>query len=173
MKTLRLALVLIPIALLAGCAGYQRGPLPDSKPASVYLEPIQNEAYISGFAPLFQNELRKAILNSRLLILSDDPEDADMIAYIRLRDFDEEPIGFLESDTGQPISARVQISAILSLWDSPLKDVSLVENEVVRVDSAVYSSPQTAFTAPVDQSKPAIARNLAAKTTLEMELKRP
>jgi hypothetical protein len=157
--------------LLAGCAGYQPGPLPDSRVATVFLEPVQNEAYLSGIAPLFQSALHRGILESRLLRPVNSPAEADMIAYVRLRDFEEQPVAFLESDTGQPISARVSLSAVITLWDG--EETLIVEDETVRAEAAVYSSPQTAFSNPIDQTKPAIVRNLARRVLLELELKRP
>jgi len=156
---------------LSGCAGYRTGALPNSKPAKVYLEPIQNEAYISGIISIFQNELRKMILQSRYLILVEDIDAADMSAYIRLTDYTERPVAFLESDTGQAISARVTLSAVLSLTASNGED--LLDDDVLTADYAIYSDPETAFPNPSDQSKPGIARNLAMKLVLEMELNRP
>lgn len=167
----------IPLYLLAillvGCAGYQKGALPDTRSATLYLMPVQNEAYLSGFASLFQSELRRQILASRMLKLVPSPEEADMIAYIRVADFEEQSIGFLESDTGQPISARMSIAGYLTLTETDAAETIIVEEKPFSVNSAVYSSPSTAFTNPVDQSKPSIARNLASKAVLEIELLRP
>ncbi|MGE9290722.1 MAG: LPS assembly lipoprotein LptE [Puniceicoccales bacterium] len=167
--------LLLPLAFLffSGCTGYQRGSLPDAHTASVYLKPVQNEAYLSGIAPLFQSELRQQILDSRTLILADKPEDADMEAYVRLVDYNEEPIGYLETDTGQPISARLSLSALITLSETDSEGDYLLEDSRVSIDTAVYSSPSTAFPNPVDQSKPAMARNLAQKVVLQLELQRP
>lgn len=160
-------------ALIAGCAGYQKGSLPNSETASLYLEPIQNEAYISGVAPLFQSELRRQILSSRLLKLVPTPEEADMVAYIRLLDYEEQPIGYLKSDTGQPISARISVSAQLTLTETDIDETVLIEDMPLTANSAVYSSPSTAFPNPVDQSKPAMVSDLARRVVLELELQRP
>lgn len=172
MKSLTPILAQLLVAvLLAGCAGYQKGSMPNREVATVYLEPVQNEAYISGIAPLFQSALGRGIIESPLLRPADSAESADMVAYVRLSDYEEQPIGYLESDTGQPISARVQLSAIISLWGASGNPI--VEDETIRTDSAVYSAPETAFSNPIDQSKPAIVRSLAKRVVLELELKRP
>tara|TARA_R100000027_G_scaffold61057_1_gene52176 strand:+ start:10467 stop:10991 length:525 start_codon:yes stop_codon:yes gene_type:complete len=174
---MKLSLSIAPFALLVvfmfGCASYQTGSLPDSHIAHIYLKPVQNEAFVSGVAPLYQSALREGILESRLLRLVSNPADADMVAYIRLTDFEEQPIAYLETDTGQPISARISLSAIISLSSSDSNDNDLAEDRVVSTNSAVYSAPTTAFPNPVDQTKPTMVRDLAQKTVLELELLRP
>lgn len=156
------------LAVLAGCAGYRAGALPDRPPAKVYLEPVQNEAYLSGMVPLFQRELRRAALQSRAVQLVDSPEDADQTAYVRLADFRERPVAFLPQDTGQAITSRLSLGAVLTITAADGR--KLVEEEYLSAETAVYSDPETAFPNPVDQSKPHLARNLAATVLLAIEL---
>ncbi|MFP4352675.1 MAG: hypothetical protein ACLFRP_09370 [Puniceicoccaceae bacterium] len=163
--------LLAAVLLLGGCAGYRTGGLPDPTPASVFLRPVQNEAYISGMAAIFQNELRRAVMGSPYLRLADRADDADMTAYVRLTDFRESPVAFLESDSGQAISSRIALSAVLTLENPETGEVILAD-EALTGNMAVYSDPETAFTDPLDQSKPALARDLAARAVLTMELSR-
>ena len=157
------------VLLLGGCAGYRTGGLPDSSPASVYLLPVQNEAYLSGMIPIFQSELRRTVMQSRYLRLVDRAEDADMTAYVRLTDFEERPVAFLESDSGQAISSRIALSAVVTL-ENPVTGETILKDEDLTGNMAVYSDPETAFPNPLDQSKPALARNLAGRVVLTMEL---
>lgn len=158
---------------ILGCAGYRTGSLPNSKVAKIYLKPVQNEAYVSGVISMYQSELRQGILDSRLLRPVSDPAEADMIAFVRLVDFEEQPIAYLETDTGQPISARISLSAILKVSSDEEANGDIVEEQLVSTNAAVYSAPTTAFPNPVDQTKPTMVRDLARKTVLELELLRP
>ena len=159
------------VFFLGGCAGYRTGGLPGSTPASVYLFPVQNEAYVSGMVPVFQSELRRTVMQSRYLRLVDRAEDADMTAYVRLMNFEERPVAFLESDSGQAISSRIALSAVVTL-ENPVTGETILADEALTGNMAVYSDPETAFPNPLDQSKPALARNLAARVVLTMELSR-
>ncbi len=159
------------LLLIGGCSGYQPGGLPDSPPAAIHLFPVQNEAYLSGMVPIFQSQLRRAVMQSPRLRLVDRPEDADMTAYVRLTDFDERPVAFLESDSGQAISSRIALSAVVTL-ENPVTGETILADEALTGNMAVYSDPETAFPNPLDQSKPALARNLAARVVLTMELAR-
>ncbi len=164
----RLALLLLATSLI-GCSGYRPGSLPDGPPVKAYLEPVQNEAYVSGIAPLFQREVRSIALQSRNLTLVSSPSDADVTAYVRLADYLERQIAFLEKDSGQAITSRVSLSAILTVSE-PGADDPLIDEETLSVQSPVYSDPETAFPNPVDQTKPTLARNLAASVVLAIEL---
>ncbi|MEM0966411.1 MAG: hypothetical protein AAGJ81_09715 [Verrucomicrobiota bacterium] len=160
-------------AFLSGCAGYQKGALPNPEPATIYLKPVQNEAYVSGMVPVFQNQLSRTIAQSRYLIPVQSEDEADMVAYVQLVDFRERPIAFLETDTGQAISARISLSASVTLDHSGPPEKEVLKDKVLTADAAVYSDPDTAFANPTDQSKPTVARNLAMMVTLELELNRP
>jgi len=154
---------------LFGCAGYRAGSLPDGPPTRVFLEPVQNEAYVSGMVPLFRRELQRIALQSSHLALVSDPREADLTAYVRLADYRERQVAFLEQDSGQAISSRVALSAILTVAEPGLEP-PLIDRETLSVQSPVYSDPETAFPNPVDQTKPALARNLAATVVLAIEL---
>jgi len=162
--TLLLATILLP-----GCAGYRAGSLPAGPPAKVYLEPVQNEAYLSGFTPLYQREVRRLALLSPSIKLVPDPAGADLTAYTRLADFHERQVAFLENDSGQAISSHVSLSALLTITEPGALD-PIIGDEILSVEAPVYSDPQTAFANPVDQTKPTLARNLAASVVLALEL---
>lgn len=166
---LRLAFGILLTGCLFGCAGYRTGSLPDGPPVKVFLEPVQNEAYVSGLAPLFHQEVRRIALQSSHLTLVSDPKEADLSAYIRLADYQERQVAFLEEDTGQAVTSRVSLSAILTLSE-PDRKAPLIDQETLSVESPVYSDPETAFPNPVDQTKPTLARNLAASVVLALEL---
>lgn len=164
----RMSSILVLVGLI-GCSGYRPGSLPDGPPVDVYLEPVQNEAYISGITPLFQRDVRRIALQSRHLNLVADPDQADLTAYVRLADLRERQVAFLEDDSGQAVSSRLTLSAVLTVSE-PGGATPLIDEETLSVNSPVYSDPQTAFSNPVDQTKPFISRNLASSVVLAIEL---
>jgi hypothetical protein len=164
-----LPLALAVLLFLAGCAGYRAGGLPETGISRLYLEPVQNEAYLSGITPLFQDQLRRAVLQSRSLEPVDSREAADLVAYVRLTDFRERPVAFLGEDTGQAISSRLSLAARMTLSDAG-SGKEILADESYGTEAPVYSDPDTAFPNAVDQTKPVVARNLAATVTLAIEL---
>ncbi len=161
------------LALLTACVGYEPGVSPGTTtPKRIFLLPLQNEAYISGIAPLFQKELRRIALLNQNLIVVDSPAEADFEVYVRLADYREKPVAFLPRDSGQAVSSRISLGAFLTVT-ATADGEPLVEDGYLSAQSAVYSDPPTAFPNPVDQSKPVLARNLAAKVVLAIELAGP
>lgn len=151
-----------------GCQHYGTGALPSDHKVYVYLEPVQNEAYISGFANLFQSELVEALRNSPVVVLVQDERQADYSGQVRLRNFDKQAIAYAESDTGQPASARYSIDAWLSLLRR--EDGSLLlDNNRVTADISVYVDAAQSFTMPGFQSKPTLARDLARNVARSIE----
>lgn len=163
------ALLLLATVFLSGCSGYRSGSLPEGPPVTVYLEPVQNEAYVSGMAPLFQQKVNQLALQSRHLTLVSDKADAELSAYVRLKNFEERRVAFLEEDSGQAITSRVSLSALLTVTDTTSGRL-LIENEALSAQAPVYSDPETAFSNPVNQTKPLLARNLASSVVLAIEL---
>jgi len=163
-----LLLLFATLTLLPGCRHYHTGSLPQAHRITVFLAPTQNEAYISGFASLFQNELLESFRKSSVIILTEDEKSADYSMQVRLRNFNKQAIAYAESDTGQPASARYSIEAWVSLLDRE-KGSFLLENDLVNADISIYVDAAQSFTIPGFQSNPTLARDLATNVTRVIE----
>lgn len=144
----------------ASCTGYNAANPPGTEVTLLYIAPVQNDAFVSEFAALFETQLRQAFLETAAVRLVDLEDEAEEVLRVRLEGYEEENTAYASADTGRPIAATARIRAHYTLGTPEEADAFIADaRQEVRIP--IYAASGDSFHRPRYQSEPALARSLA------------
>lgn len=159
------AAALTCLLLLAGCTGYESVRVAPAERPTVTMDPVRNEAYLPGFAPVVQERVREDLLRSRSVQLVRAPAGADWRLALVLEDYEESPLSFESDDTGIPSSADTSLTVRVRLEET---GTDFSRETVVRVREPVFADSGS-FVGPLDQSQGILAGKVAREVRAWVE----
>ena len=158
-------LVLIPVLLLGGCAGYEVLE-PAAEPVHLAVLPVLNDSELPQIiAPLARN-LREKVAHSPNWKLV-NAEDADAALQVTVRNFTRSALARDPGDTGRPLSYLEEVEVTVE-WISELPPPWGPQATVnVRTDQLLYSQPSLTNAESVAMAE--IADRLAEKILQQLD----
>ncbi len=133
-----LALALVVLASLPGCAHYHLGTGASPAFASLYLAPVQNPAGVPQAAATVSIQLREAFLRDGRVALATSPAEADAVLTVTLSKYGRETLTALPTDAGLARKLGLTLDATATLTDRRTGRV-LFENRPLHADRQAFT----------------------------------
>jgi hypothetical protein len=113
MRALRFFLPGLAACLLAGCAGYQLGPVNGASAGakSIEIQPFNNQTFQPRLGDAITQSLRERLQTDATYRLATHPGEGDVVVTGVIRYYTRQGLGFLNTDVATPENFRVDVVA--------------------------------------------------------------
>lgn len=164
-------LVVIALLSLVGCSSYRLGtpaPIPFD---SIYIRPANNESYAPQAQAIVSSQIREAFITDGRLKIVSDPEEADAVLIVKLKEYKRQAGARDSNDTTSALDFDLQLIADISLYNQNAGDYYFTERTVTERSTAYINNPyggadvteQQSYAQSEYQAMPRIARDLGRK----------
>ena len=156
------------LSVLTGCAAYHLGSSADLPFEKIYVHPASNESFAPQSQALITTNVRETLLRDGRVKLVSSVEFADVVLYIKLKDYTRTARALQSTDTEIARSFDLRLVAEISLFNRSTGRY-LVKNRIVNERSTAHTENPYKNTS-IDQyalaeyqSMPRLTRGLSRK----------
>ena len=161
-------LALIVFGVLTGCTAYQYGSGVDLPFEKIYVRPASNESFAPQSQALITTNIRKTLIRDGRVKLVSSEEFADVILYIKLKDYTRTARALRSTDTEIARSFDLKLVAEISLFNCStgrylVKDRIVNEMSTAHTDNPYQNTFIDQYALAEYQSMPHLTRGLSRK----------
>ena len=161
------------IFLTGGCQSYQLGDPAKLEFNTIYIKPATNETYAPQVQAVISAQIRELFIRDSRSVLVNDQQEADVILYVNLINYDRDTAARQGNDTVLARSFDLKLYAEVSLFDQNsgsyfFEDRIITQTYNVYTDNPYDQLKPQSFVQAEYQAIPSLARRLARKIADEV-----
>ena len=161
------------IFLTGGCQSYQLGDPAELEFNTIYIKPATNESYAPQVQAVISAQIRELFIRDSRSVLVNDQQEADVILFVNLVNYDRDTAARQSNDTVLARSFDLELYAEVSLFDQNSGSY-LFEDRLIRQKYSVYAdnpyeqAQSQSLVQAEYQAIPSLAHRLARKIADEV-----
>ena len=161
-------LAVTALTVLTGCAAYNLGSSADLPFDKIYVHPASNESFAPQSQALVTTNVRETLLRDGRVKLVSSEEFADVVLYIKLKDYTRTARALQSTDTEIARSFDLSLVAEISLLDRTtgrylVQDRIVNERSTAHTENPYQNTSIDQYALAEYQSMPRLTRGLSRK----------
>lgn len=149
LKIQHLIYIAFTLLVFGGCSHYSVINNDAFPFETIYIDPVNNTSYAPNVQALFDTQIRQKLLESGMLRIVQNRDQADCELFIRLENYKRSPKGRSSQDPGQITALNASLTAIVSFYDNQ-QGRYLIDEYALSTSEPIFFTESDTEQAPLD-----------------------